>query len=101
MSRQKTRPRIVLMLGMALSIAGATLVVAYILEAVVARWGEPDQSLVFWYLPILFSGGLAFTAGMLASVWGFKRLRWIHRMNRIDPERTTRTETGDSKNVVR
>ena len=59
-------------------ILGVVFVVAYISEAVIARLGEPDQSLLFWYLPILFMGiagiGLGTGAGILGVI-GLRRLR--------------------------
>ena len=59
-------------------ILGVVFVVAYISEAVMARLGEPDQSLLFWYLPILLMGiagiGLGAGAGILGVI-GLRRLR--------------------------
>lgn len=45
-----------------LTLIGFVFIVTYISEAVIARIGEPDQSLLFWYLPLLFVG--LFTAGL-------------------------------------
>ena len=67
-----------LVFGILFFILGAVFVVAYISEAVMARLGEPDQSLLFWYLPILFMGiagiGLGTGAGILGVI-GLRRLR--------------------------
>jgi|GEM_PF-1560411 len=43
-------------LGGLLMVLGAVFIGMYLWEAVISRLGEPDQSLVFWYLPILFIG---------------------------------------------
>lgn len=47
----------------------------YILEAIVARIGQPDQSLLFWYLPILFMGMIGMVLGLSAGARGAQRLR--------------------------
>jgi len=47
----------------------------YVLEAIVARIGEPDQSLLFWYLPVLFMGTIGLTIGLSISIWGAIYLR--------------------------
>ena len=78
MNSKKTWPSIVLISGIVISIVGAILIIGYILEAYVARRGEPDQSLLFWYLPFLFVGFISFVTGLSASVLGFNRLRKIN-----------------------
>ena len=78
MSSKKTWPSIVLIFGIVISIVGAILIIGYILEAYVARRGDPDQSLLFWYLPLLFVGFISFTTGLSASIWGFNSLRKIN-----------------------
>jgi len=57
--------------GLSLSLVGAGFVVMYVMEGIIARIGEPDQSLLFWYLPILFMGifGLMFGLGLLRWAW--------------------------------
>lgn len=62
-------------LGSCAIVLGLWFAAMYVTEAVVKRIGEPDQSLVFWYLPILFMGvtGVLFGAGML--ILGIARLR--------------------------
>jgi cytochrome oxidase assembly protein ShyY1 len=47
----------------------------YVLEAIVARIGEADQSLLFWYLPILFIGLIVLAIGLGLGIWGARRLR--------------------------
>jgi hypothetical protein len=78
LSYKKTWPSIVLISGIVISIVGAILIIGYILEAYVARRGDPDQSLLFWYLPLLFVGFISFTTGLSASIWGFNNLRKIN-----------------------
>ena len=70
-----------LIAGIVLTIIGALLIVGYIMEAYIARKGEPDQSLLFWYLPLLFVGLIAFVTGLSAGIWGFIRLRKINHQN--------------------
>lgn len=77
MNSKKTWPSIALISGIVISIMGAVLIIGYIMEAYVARRGDPDQSLLFWYLPLLFIGFIAFVTGLSASVWGFSRLKKI------------------------
>jgi hypothetical protein len=60
-----------------LLIVGGLFVAAYILEAIVKRVGEPDQSLLFWYLPFLFLGLIGVIIGAVSSVWGIIRLKKI------------------------
>lgn len=75
MKIKKLWPIIVLILATLLSIMGAGLVATYILEAVIARRGEPDQSLLFWYLPFLFFGIIGLVSGLSMGVWSFKDLK--------------------------
>lgn len=77
MKSKKTWPSIALISGIVISIIGAVLIIGYIMEAYVARRGDPDQSLLFWYLPLLLFGFISFVTGLSASVWGFNRLRKI------------------------
>lgn len=77
LSSKKTWPSIALISGIVISIIGAVLIIAYIMEAYVTRRGDPDQSLLFWYLPLLFIGFISFVTGLSASIWGFNRLRKI------------------------
>lgn len=50
-------------LGCALMVIGIVFSALYILEAFIKRVGEPDQSLIFWYVPILFIGLICFGIG--------------------------------------
>lgn len=65
--------------GSAMILVGAAFVVMYVAEAVVARASEPDQSLLFWYLPILFLGLTGIVIGAGVGVWGISRLKKIRR----------------------
>jgi hypothetical protein len=77
MNSKRIWPSLALVLGILISLFGAALVVTYILEAIVARAGDPDQSLLFWYLPILFFGLIGLITGLSVGVWGFNRLMKI------------------------
>ena len=59
-----------ILFGILISIIGGLFIAAYILEAIVKRAGDPDQSLLFWYLPILFTGIFGLLIGISLSVWG-------------------------------
>lgn len=66
-----------LLVGILLSLSGLWLIAAYALEAVIARVGEPDQSLLFWLLPFLVIGVVLLIAGVAIGgfgVWRRKRL---------------------------
>lgn len=58
------RQRFTRLLGSLLSIIGVVFIAMYLWEAIINRLGEPDQSLLFWYLPILFIGLLSLMAGI-------------------------------------
>jgi len=75
-------PSVALISGTVLTIIGILLTVGYIMEAYIARIGEPDQSLLFWYLPLLIIGLIAFVTGLSTGIWGFNRLR---KINHQDP----------------
>jgi hypothetical protein len=61
--------------GAVLVLVGAGFVFMYVWEAIVVRSGEPDQSLLFWYLPILFLGIFGAVAGVGLLIRGVGRLR--------------------------
>jgi len=81
MKSKKTWPSVALISGIVLIIIGALLITSYIIEAYIERIGEPDQSLLFWYLPLLMFGLIAFGTGLSTGIWGFKRLRKIKHRN--------------------
>jgi len=59
--------------GALATVVGLWLIAAYFLEAVIARLGEPDQSLIFWYLPLLFIGVIGAILGAVVGWWGIRR----------------------------
>lgn len=64
-----------LIFGAALMVVGILFAAMYVIEAIVKRIGEPDQSLVFWYIPILLIGVGGFVVGILSFLWGLRNLR--------------------------
>jgi len=81
MNSKKIWPSVALISGIVLIIIGVLLITGYITEAYVERIGEPDQSLLFWYLPLLMFGFIAFVTGVSFSIWGTKRIRKIKHQN--------------------
>lgn len=61
--------------GLILSVIGLILCVSYVTEAYISRIGEPDQSLLFWYLPILFGGIISLAIGLVLSFISVNRLK--------------------------
>jgi len=58
-----------------LTVVGAGFIAMYFRDGVIARWGDPDQSLLFWYLPILFIGIFSFSGGLSLFTIAWKKLR--------------------------
>lgn len=79
MDSKKIFPCGALVVGSLIILIGIGFTVAYVLEAIVVRLGEPDQSLLFWYLPILFMGLTGIVIGSGIGVWGVIRLRKIQQ----------------------
>ena len=75
MNSKKTLSFGALVIGGLIVLAGTACIVIYVLEAIIARLGEPDQSLLFWYLPILFIGIISVIIGLGVGVWGVISLR--------------------------
>ena len=67
------------LLGTILSLSGAVFVVLYVYEGVILPWGRSDQSLLFWYLPLLFIGFLAVMLGVLILARGLVRLKTMRK----------------------
>ncbi len=63
------------LLGGLITFVGASFVVMYFWEAIITRIGDPDQSLIFWYLPILFFGIIMVLGGVALLAQGIKRVR--------------------------
>ena len=77
-----------LALGSLSFLAGGVFIAMYISEAILTRLGDPDQSLIFWYLPILFIGIAGIILGLGAGILGFIGLRKNHHSD-------GRIEAGD------
>ena len=75
MKIKKLWPIIGLIFGTILGVIGIGLVIAYVLEAVIARRGEADQSLLFWYLPFLFFGIIGLVTGLGIGISSVQKLR--------------------------
>jgi hypothetical protein len=58
-----------------ITLLGVVFIGMYIWEAVVSRIGDYDQSLIFWYLPILFIGAFTTVGGFLLVLLGLKQVR--------------------------
>ncbi len=64
------RAKIAVVVGASLLLSGVALVVLYVWEAVVTPWGDPDQSLLFWYSPLLMLGVGGASLGLVLMAWG-------------------------------
>ena len=71
----KTKYTIALFFGIITCLIGLFLIYEYVVNAVIDRIGESDQSLLFWYLPFLILGIAALKLGIGFSIWGFISLR--------------------------
>lgn len=81
------RLRILILLGGLVTVLGAAFIGMYVWEAIIVRLGEPDQSLLFWYLPILFIGLFLSMGGLVLLIYGIYRNRKNHRgPDRIDTD---------------
>ena len=67
--------RISILAGALIALSGVALVVIYVWQAVVIPWGDPDQSLLFWYLPLLMLGMTGASLGVVLMMWGRARNR--------------------------
>ena len=77
MRSKKIWRSVTLVFGIVLSLIGAALIIAYVMEAIVGRAGDSDQSLLFWYLPILFLGIIGLGTGLSLVVWAPNHIRKI------------------------
>lgn len=66
---------IAIVFGALFVVAGLWLVGAYVFSAIIERIGEPDQSLLFWYLPLVFMGIASLGLGCGAIAFGIIRHR--------------------------
>ena len=81
MNSKKILPCGALAAGSLITLIGIGLAATYVSEAIIARLGEADQSLLFWYLPILFMGVIGIVIGVVIGVLGVIRLRQIREQN--------------------
>jgi hypothetical protein len=72
--KKKVLPYGTLALGSLMFILGMIFIAAYIRDAIIARAGEPDQSLLFWYIPILYMGIISTLAGLGIGALGLNLL---------------------------
>lgn len=54
---------------------GISFIAMYLWEGVIARIGEPDQSLLFWYLPVLFIGIFSLVSGVTLFLRAKRKLK--------------------------
>jgi len=77
MKKERILPVLAVLFGIISIIIGGLFVAAYVLEAVIKRAGDPDQSLLFWYLPFLFLGLIGLIIGTVSGIWGIVRLKRV------------------------
>ena len=78
---KKVLPYSALIVSGLIVLTGIAWVVMYVLEAVIARLGEADQSLLFWYLPILFIGLIGILTGIGIGIWATTRLKKLSQQD--------------------
>jgi hypothetical protein len=66
---------LVIFIAVLLAVVGLGFIAMYLWDGVIARWEDPDQSLLFWYLPILFIGIFCFIGGISLFIIARKKLR--------------------------
>jgi hypothetical protein len=54
---------------------GGVFILMYVWGAVISRLGEPDQSLLFWYLPIFFIGLISGLGGLRLLSRGIQKIK--------------------------
>ena len=75
MAFRKLFTYVILFIGSLCVMVGLAFSAMYLYGAVIAPWGEADQSLLFWHLPILFFGIFSVILGLAMSFWGINRIR--------------------------
>jgi len=68
----------VLILSGLVFLTGVAFVVMYAWNGVIARIGEADQSLVFWYLPVLIMGFITMSVGWAMGRRVLERLKDLY-----------------------
>ena len=63
LSTRKVLCIIFMFLSALMCLLGISLIIMYIYSDVIARLGEGDQSLLFWYLPLMLFGIICVIAG--------------------------------------
>lgn len=76
MAFRKLFTYVILLIGSLCVMVGLAFSAMYLYGAVIAPWGEADQSLLFWHLPILFFGIFSVILGLAMSFWGINRIRF-------------------------
>jgi hypothetical protein len=61
--------------GLLLIIVGTSFVVMYFWQALISQAGNPEESQVFLYLPILLIGVALFSGGLFLSIRGIKKIK--------------------------
>jgi uncharacterized membrane protein len=72
---QKNKYLFAVIFGVIAFLTGLMFIILFIVKAIVERIGEADQSLLFWYLPVLIIGIIAAIPGAGFFIWGFINLR--------------------------
>lgn len=73
-TRKKPVSYVAIVLGAIAFVTGLVFTGMYVVEGVIATRGQADQSLLFWYLPILFLGLAGMGLGARLLYWGRKSL---------------------------
>ena len=47
----------------------------YVWEGIIVHLGEADQSLVFWYIPILLIGFFSIGIGLALFIYSYKKIK--------------------------
>ena len=68
-------PVIAVFLGIILFVPGLFFTGMYVSEAIVKTAESADRSLIFWYLPILFTGLAGLIGGTVLWLWAGIKLR--------------------------
>jgi len=66
---------LMIIISVLLVLAGLGFIAMYVWEGVIVRLGDPDQSLLFWYLPILFIGIFSVGGGVAMFVSFLNKLK--------------------------